>query len=257
MDVIKSTLLYIVNSPILFFGTFFLFRALLWGVIEHFWSARPVAYRKVGARDFGAQLFHVFLIVPFAIYLYDRVFADYPQLEIFQDLPIALRIVLYLLLGDLGYYWMHRLMHIEVLWPVHKWHHSPTYMYWLAGCRSTITHQFLVGAPFVLASPVLNPAPWWIYTGLAMFSYLNVDWMHLNTPWGNRRLEWVFVTPRYHHIHHSANSAHYDKNLGNLVTFWDRLFGTYLDPEKLMEEEKELSFGLGESPNPVRLIVGF
>ena len=179
-----TILLYIVNSPVLFFGAFFLFRAALWGVIEYFWSARPVAYRKVAAKDFAAQLFHVFLIIPLVVYLYDRVFASYPQPQILQEIPIALRIVLYLLLGDLGYYWMHRLMYTNVLWQAHKWHHSPTYMYWLAGCRATITQQFLVGVPYVLASPVLNPSPWWIYTGLAIFSYLNVDWMHLNTPWG-------------------------------------------------------------------------
>jgi sterol desaturase/sphingolipid hydroxylase (fatty acid hydroxylase superfamily) len=74
---------------------------------------------------------------------------------------------------------------------------------------------------------------------------------------GHRWLEWIFVTPRYHHIHHSANKEHYDQNLGNLVTFWDRLLGTHLDPDTLTEEGKKLSFGLEESPNPVRLIAGF
>jgi sterol desaturase/sphingolipid hydroxylase (fatty acid hydroxylase superfamily) len=44
-------------------------------------------------------------------------------------------------------------------------------------------------------------------------------------------------------------------NLGNLFTFWDRLFGTYLDPDTL--ETKELQFGIGEKLNPVRLIAGF
>ncbi len=254
---IKSTLLYILNSPVLFFGTFFLFRAVLWGAAEHLWSARSVAYRKVAARDFAAQLFHVFLIIPLVIILSDHLFAAYPQPAPLGHVPMVLRILLYLALGDLGYYWMHRLMHTDSLWRVHKWHHSPTYMYWLAGCRSTIGQQFLVGVPYILAAPVLNPAPWWIYTGLVIFSYLNVDWMHLNTPWGNRRVEWIFVTPRFHHIHHSADAAHHSKNLGNLFTIWDRLFGTYLDPDTLTAKEKDLSFGLGEPANPVRMIVGY
>lgn len=249
-----STLLYVVNSPILFFGTFFLFRTCLWGAAEHFWCAKPVPYRRVASKDFVAEVFHVFLVIPVVLYLYDRAFANYPSTPVAQDLPIIGRVLLFLLIADFGYYWMHRLMHTAPLWPTHKWHHSPTYMYWLAGCRATIPQQFLVGAPFVLAAPVLYPSPWWVYTALAVFSYLDVDWMHLNVCWGTRWSEWFIVTPRFHRIHHSSNPDHYEKNLGNIFTFWDRLFGTYLDPDKL--EEKDLSFGIGETPNPVRLIVG-
>lgn len=108
--------------------------------------------------------------------------------------------------------------------------------------------QFLVGVPYILLAPVLVPAPWWVYTALVIFDYLLVDWMHRNVPWGARWIEGVFVTPRYHHIRHSANLNHY-----NLV--WDRLSGTYLDPSTV-RNTKELDFGIGEKANPVRLIAG-
>jgi hypothetical protein len=36
----------------------------------------------------------------------------------------------------------------------------------------------------------------------------------------------VFVTPQYHRIHHSIEPRHQDKNFGNLLTVWDRMFGT-------------------------------
>jgi sterol desaturase/sphingolipid hydroxylase (fatty acid hydroxylase superfamily) len=128
-------------------------------------------------------------------------------------------------------------------------------MYWLAGCRATVPHQFLAGAGYVMFAPILYPAPWWVYTLLLMFQYLSVDWMHLNVSWGSKWLEWFLVTPRYHHIHHSANPAHYDLNLGSSFTFWDRLFGTYLDPDGV--NFQEMKFGLGKKKeNPVRLIVG-
>jgi sterol desaturase/sphingolipid hydroxylase (fatty acid hydroxylase superfamily) len=251
---IKSILIYIVNSPVLFFGALFLFRACLWVISEHFWRARQVPYGRVALTDFGAELFHVFFVIPVVLFLFDRLFVNYSFPPFLQDIPIAARVVLFMLLWDFGYYWMHRLMHTETLWRTHKWHHSPTYMYWLAGCRSTIQHEFLVDVPFILAIPVLSPAPWWVFTALVIWDILTTDWMHLNVPWGSRRLEWLIVTPRYHHIHHSSNPAHYDKNLGDFLTIWDRLFGTYLDPDGL--EEKDLSFGLGETPNPVRLIAG-
>jgi sterol desaturase/sphingolipid hydroxylase (fatty acid hydroxylase superfamily) len=210
--------------------------------------------RIFSTKDFAAELFHVFLVIPIVLFLYDRVFANYASPPILQDLPIVVRILLYIVIGDFGYYWIHRLMHTQMLWPAHKWHHSPTYMYWLAGCRATITQQFLVGVPYVLAAPVLFPSPWWVYTALVIFDYLIVDWMHLNVPWGTRWLEWLIVTPRYHRIHHSSNPGHYGRNMGDFLTLWDRLFGTYLDPDEL--KEKDLAFGLDDAPSPIRLIAG-
>jgi sterol desaturase/sphingolipid hydroxylase (fatty acid hydroxylase superfamily) len=41
--------------------------------------------------------------------------------------------------------------------------------------------------------------------------------------------------------------------MGSLLTVWDRLFGTYLDPEKI---DKKMSFGTSEKENPVRLVLG-
>ena len=65
----------------------------------------------------------------------------------------------------------------------------------------------------------------------SIFDYLAVDRKHLNVLRGARWLERVFVTPRYHHIHHGADLGHCNLNLGNVFTFWDRPFGTGLDPE--------------------------
>ncbi len=60
-------------------------------------------------------------------------------------------------------------------------------------------------------------------------------------------------TPRYHHIHHSDNPAHYKANLAALFTIWDRLFGTYVNPDDVKEP---LSFGIGENVPLVRLAIG-
>jgi sterol desaturase/sphingolipid hydroxylase (fatty acid hydroxylase superfamily) len=251
---IRSFLISIVNSPVLFFGVFFLFRFCLWVVIENLWRARSVPYRQVVTKDFAAEIFHVFVVIPVVLYLYHRMFVNHPFPKIVQNLPMLLRIGLYLLLGDFCYYWVHRLMHTKALWRTHKWHHSPTYMYWLAGCRATVQQQFLVLVPYLLLAPILYPLPWWIYTADLIFSYITVDWMHLNVSWRARWLEWFVVMPRYHHIHHSSNPDHYNLNLGNIFTFWDRLFGTYLDPDTV--EAKDIALGIGEKPHPIRLITG-
>jgi sterol desaturase/sphingolipid hydroxylase (fatty acid hydroxylase superfamily) len=251
---IRAIVIDIVNSPVLFFGCFFLLRASLWAVLEKLWYARTVPYRKVVANDFGAELFHVFLVIPIVVFLYDQLSTSHSLPQVLQNIPLAIRIALYILMTDFGYYWIHRLMHQEMLWRTHKWHHSPTYMYWLAGSRATIPQQFLVGAPYVLAAPILSGAPWWIYTALIMVDYLAVDWMHLNVRLGARWFEWVLVTPRYHNIHHSSDPNHYNSNFGNMFTVWDRIFRTFVDPET--SDPEAIEFGIGEKPNPVRLIAG-
>jgi len=41
--------------------------------------------------------------------------------------------------------------------------------------------------------------------------------------------------------------------MGNMLTFWDRLFGTHVDPESVAPD---FSFGLGTRENSVRLVLG-
>jgi len=99
------------------------------------------------------------------------------------------------------------------LWRVHKWHHSPTYMYWLGGVRATLPQQFLVNIPYVMAYLLLDISPWWIMTALGIISTVQNDWMHMNVTWRSNWLEWIFVTPRYHHIHHSVDPRDYMANM--------------------------------------------
>jgi|TARA_B100001093_G_C26516267_1_gene879763 sterol desaturase/sphingolipid hydroxylase (fatty acid hydroxylase superfamily) len=44
-------------------------------------------------------------------------------------------------------------------------------------------------------------------------------------------LEWIFNTPSHHRVHHGSNEEYIDKNYGNLLIIWDRMFGTF-EPEK-------------------------
>jgi sterol desaturase/sphingolipid hydroxylase (fatty acid hydroxylase superfamily) len=43
----------------------------------------------------------------------------------------------------------------------------------------------------------------------------------------DRALSWVIVTPRLHRLHHNPERATHDSNYGELLTLWDRLFGTF------------------------------
>jgi hypothetical protein len=51
-------------------------------------------------------------------------------------------------------------------------------------------------------------------------------------------LEYVFVTPSHHRVHHASNEQYLDKNYGDVLIIWDKLFGTFT------EEKEEPVYGL-------------
>jgi len=126
-------------------------------------------------------------------------------------------------------------------------------MYWFAGVRATFPHCVLFNLPFILALPILHGAPSFIFGLILVEHIFRNDWMHMNVTWRSDWLEWIVVTPRYHHIHHSAVGEHHVANLGSLLTIWDRIFGTYVNPRTA---KLPLSFGTGEKDPPWRVIVG-
>ena len=56
-------------------------------------------------------------------------------------------------------------------------------------------------------------------------------------------LEWIFNTPSHHRVHHGSNKQYIDKNYGNLLIIWDRMFGTF------ESEEEPVKFGLVNNVN--------
>ena len=249
-----SSLFNVLLSPVVFFLVLLLGRAVFFTTLEYIRPTRVIAHRAVVFNDLVASLAYAFIVFPFAAKLSRFVPGHHHLFPAAVDkLPLYIKIILYLILADFGHYWIHRLMHTKYVWRVHKWHHSPSYMYWLGGVRATIPQQFLVNIPYVIALPLLDISPWWFGVVLAVFNAVQNDWMHMNVTWRSSWLEWVFVTPRYHHIHHSTDPKHYLANMSNLFSVWDRLFGTYLNPDGV---GSGLTFGIPAKENPIRLVSG-
>jgi sterol desaturase/sphingolipid hydroxylase (fatty acid hydroxylase superfamily) len=240
-------------SANVFFSLLFVGRVIFFTTLEIVRPARKVSYRSVVLNDLAALATYVFVVFPAAGYLSRFVPGYHPFPAGVSRLPLWLRVSLYFVLADLGHYWVHRLHHTEYFWRMHKWHHGPTYLYWLSGVRATLPQQFMVNIPYALALPFLDISPWWMGFAISAMNAIQNDWMHMNVTWPSKWLEWVFVTPRYHHIHHSDNPQHYMANFANLLTIWDRLFGTYANPEKV---DPILQFGIGTKENPFRVVLG-
>ena len=54
------------------------------------------------------------------------------------------------------------------------------------------------------------------------------------------------LTPSHHRVHHSRNHIYLDKNFGNLLNIWDKLFQTY---QKELQEVKP-EYGITRKVNP-------
>jgi sterol desaturase/sphingolipid hydroxylase (fatty acid hydroxylase superfamily) len=155
----------------------------------------------------------------------------------------VVKIVLALFLVDFLIYWIHRGQHrFNVLWRTHAWHHSIEQMYWFSGFRTSFLHSLIYNIPQVLI-PVtffkLSPAEAGIGYSLGLLIQF---WEHTNLNVNVGRLAWLIITPAYHRIHHSA-TVHRGKNLGTTFSIWDRMFGTYVDPQTVPES---FPLGLGE-----------
>jgi sterol desaturase/sphingolipid hydroxylase (fatty acid hydroxylase superfamily) len=244
------TVLRLLGGPL---AVQFVVRLVVCMLLERRWPAYRVNLRAVFLADLATTLFFVFVTMPAADFVTSRVPLPLWLPGWFTSVPLPARVLLYLVLADLGHYWIHRLMHTPLLWRIHKWHHAPTHMSWLAGNRASFLDRLLVSLPYVFLWPLLGLSPWWLALGLTAFAAFKNDWMHLNVDWNTGWLERVLVTPRYHHVHHSSDPAHYTRNLAPLFSIWDRLFHTHHPPAPTTGR---LTFGIGERVPLVRLITG-
>ena len=128
--------------------------------------------------------------------------------------------------------------HCRLFWAVHVTHHSSEEFNITTGFRSSVFQPLYRGVYF---------AP----LALLGFEPLDIFFMYAATQiWGSfvhtqqiKKLgfiEKILVTPSHHRVHHASNSIYLDKNMGMILIFWDKLFGTF--QEEL--DEEPVRFGL-------------
>jgi sterol desaturase/sphingolipid hydroxylase (fatty acid hydroxylase superfamily) len=224
-------------------------------ILELVRPARRVQYFQWGALPFDLVTLVVvqFGVARVAIAVTGPISAHLSMPAVVVEIPLAARVAIVYVLADFGAYWVHRLIHTRHLWRIHRFHHSPSQLYWLAGVRNTIPQQILFNLPVAFVLPLIADAPLTVLEALVIANVVTNDWMHINVAWRSNWLEKIFVTPRYHHIHHSTDAKLHDGNFGVVFSIWDRLFGTYVDPDTTRPKK----FGTGEAKrDPVLLMLG-
>ena len=167
------------------------------------------------------------------------------QFKIFnltEILPIWVLWVITFLAIDLVFYFYHRISHrVNFLWAIHMSHHSSEEMNFAVSFRQAWFGP-LSKIPFFMILPLIGFDP----TIVAVAGVVSTLWGivgHTQIIGKLGPLELIFNTPSHHRVHHGSNKQYIDKNYGNLLIIWDRMFGTF-DPEN-----EPVKFGLVRNVN--------
>lgn len=134
---------------------------------------------------------------------------------------------------DFAGYWNHRLSHsINFFWNQHVIHHSSEEFNLACALRQSISN--LVGYfPLLLIPAAMLGIPHKVIAILAPIHLFAQFWYHTRHIGKMGWLEYIIITPSQHRVHHAINPEYIDKNLGQIFSFWDRMFGTF--QEELQE----------------------
>lgn len=214
-----------------------LFSTLVFVPLERIYKVREQSPLRPGWRTDISYYFISHMLVQFILIAVtsstatmDALVANESLKQVIQSLPLWLQFLLAVFCADLFQAGLHRLYHnIPALWRFHAVHHSARHMDWLAGSRihllEIILTRIAVLTPLILlgiAAPALNA--YIILVGIqAVLAHANLRW---NFGW----LEYVLVTPRYHHWHHARHADYIDVNYAIHLPVVDMLMGTFKRP---------------------------
>jgi len=180
----------------------------------------------------------------FALGIYQSIFEHW---AIWQISTNWYTLIILFIATDFAYYWAHRMSHeINIFWSAHVVHHqSEDYNLSVALRQSSFQVIWTSFFYFPLAVIGFNTIN---FALMAALTTLYQFWIHTELIGKLGIIEYIFVTPSHHRVHHGRNPKYIDKNHGGTFIIWDKLFGTY------QEEEEQPTYGVTtpiNSWNPV------
>ena len=151
---------------------------------------------------------------------------------------------------DFCRYWAHRVSHEQRFWwATHVTHHSSEQYNFTVSFRLGWTQHIKV--IFFIPAALLGFDPF-VFFICMQIGVLYQFWIHtemIDKMWAP--IEFFFVTPSHHRVHHATEIKYLDKNYGSSLIIWDRMFGTFC------AEEETPNYGILKpvgSYNPVTLV---
>ena len=156
--------------------------------------------------------------------------------------PVWAMVAILLIGDDMTQYWWHRLSHsVPFLFNFHRAHHEPRYISVRVAYRNSLLYYLFMPTIWISATLI------YLGFGTVLVAYslvkaLVIFGAHCAVPWDAFLyrhkflspvawvVERVISTPSTHYAHHGMDPAdgvtNYNGNYGNLLFFWDVLFGT-------------------------------
>jgi len=162
--------------------------------------------------------------------------------DILKAWPVWAVFGLFLIFDDMTQYWWHRISHrVSWLYKLHRPHHNAEYLSIRVVYRNNIFYYVLMpGLWFTGILIYLGGA--WVYAGYIILKMTVIYGAHSDIRWDAPlyKIKWLspimwvvertISTPATHSAHHGKHAddgiTNYHGNYGNLLFFWDVLFGT-------------------------------
>jgi sterol desaturase/sphingolipid hydroxylase (fatty acid hydroxylase superfamily) len=180
-------------------------------------------------------------------------------LGFFSDTPHWLSAFLFticfFILDDFARFAVHYALHkIPILWEFHKFHHSAetltpltvTRAHPVEGLlftlRSALVQGFTIAVFLFLFGQQISLVT---VLGVNVFVILfhglgsNLRHSHISVQYP-QTVERILMSPAQHHLHHSSDIQHFDKNFGVALSIWDRMAGSFLH-----STNAPFTFGIG------------
>lgn len=177
-----------------------------------------------------------------------------------EGLPIWAGVLLFLVFDDMTQYWWHRASHtVPWLYKLHRPHHNAEYLSVRVVYRNNLFYYLLMPGLW-LSGALVYLGLGWVYAGYIVIKTAVIYAAHSDVRWDAPlyRIKWLspvmwvvertISTPATHSAHHGKHAAdgvtNYKGNFGNLLFFWDVLFGTAKITRRVPEE-----FGVENLPD--------
>jgi sterol desaturase/sphingolipid hydroxylase (fatty acid hydroxylase superfamily) len=229
------------------------------GPLQRLWPVEPVTDPRSIRTDVLYTLIHRLGLFRVALFLTVEPLFD----EMFGALRVAglstwhidqlwagvsdqpwLSFLMYLVVFDFVDYWIHRAQHgLNWWWSLHSLHHAQRQMTMWSDNRNHLLDDLLRDVLLVVLGQLIGVGPGQ-FVAIVAVTQLSESLQHANLRlWFGRFGERLWVSPRFHRLHHSIGLGHErgahgellqagrspalgGHNFGVLLPWWDVLFGT-------------------------------
>ncbi|MDR5591352.1 sterol desaturase family protein [Christiangramia sp. SM2212] len=210
--------------------------SIFW-ILEGYYALVKLKYNKLNHAKTNLSLLGFVIIINFFfglmtgglfIWLENHQFGLLTMVE----LPIWIELLLSIMVLDLiAQYFVHFLLHkVKWMWRLHLIHHTDTHVDATTGTRHHPL-DFIIRETFALIAMVIMGMPVAFYLIYRILSVFFTYFTHANISlpvWLDKTISYLFVTPNMHKFHHHYQLPWTDSNYGNMLSIWDRMFGTFV-----------------------------